>query len=69
MSQFQAVHAAGHLNVGEQQRNVRTGLQNGEGLIGVYSFDSVKTGILHDVDGPHTQYHLVFDDKDVRHFG
>ena len=29
----------------------------------------VKPGILHDIDGAHTQQHLVFDDENVRHLG
>jgi hypothetical protein len=69
VGQFQAVHAAGHLNVGEEQRYVRTGLQNGDGFIGVDSLNRTKPRILHNVNGTHAQNHLVFDDKDVRQFG
>ena len=68
VGQFQAVHAARHLNVGEQQRNVRAGLQNRHRLVGIDRFDGVETGILHDIDGAHPQHHFVLDDEDVRHF-
>ena len=69
VSQLQAVHASGHLNIGKQQRYVRAGLEDGQCLVGVNGFNRAEPGILHDVNGTHAQKHLVFDDKDVRHLG
>ena len=68
VGKLQAVHAAGHLNIGEQQRDVRAGLKNGDCLVGIDGFDGVEPGILYDVDRTHAQQHLVLDDKDVRNF-
>jgi hypothetical protein len=67
--ELQAVHTAGHLNVGKKQRDVGTGLQNGESLIGVDRFHRTESGVLHDADGAHAKHHLVLDDKNVRHCG
>ena len=69
VGQLQAIHAAGHLNIGKQQRDVRAGFQNGNRLVGIDGFDGMEPGILHDVDGAHAQHHLVLDDEDVRYFG
>ena len=67
--ELQTVHAAGHLNVGEKQRYVRTRLQDGHRLIGIDRLHRTKAGILDDIDGAHAQHHLVLDDKNVRHVG
>ena len=69
VGQSQAVHGPGHLNVGEEQRYVRTGLQNGDGFIGIDSFERMKARILHNIDGAHAQHHLIFDNKNVGHLG
>ena len=67
VGELQPVHAARHLDVGKQQRDVRARFENGKRLVGVDGFDRREAGILDDVDGAHAQHHLVFDDKDVRH--
>jgi len=69
VSQLQAVHAARHLNIGEQQIDVRAGFQNGERLIGVHGFNGRKSGIFHNIDRAHSQHHFVLDDKNVGHPG
>ena len=42
MGQLQAVDTAGHLNIGEQQRDVRAGLKNRDCFVGIDGFDRVK---------------------------
>ncbi len=69
VSQLQSVHAARHLNIGEQQIDVRAGLQNGDCLVGVHGFNGSKSGILHNIDRAHSQYHFVLDDENVGHLG
>jgi hypothetical protein len=69
MGQLEAVHAAGHLNIGEQQRYVRAGFENGDSLIGVDGLDRAEAGILDDVDGTHAQHHLILNNQDVGHLG
>ena len=65
VSELQPVHAAGHLDVGEQQRDVRARFKNGKRFVGVDGFDRRKPGVLDDVDRAHAQHHLVFHDKNV----
>jgi hypothetical protein len=61
--EFQAVHAARHLDIGEQQRDVRTRFEDGYSFVGIDGFDRRKAGILHHIDCAHAQQHLVFDDE------
>ena len=44
-------------------------LQNGDRLIGVYGLYGSKSGIFHNIDGPHSQHHFVLDDKNVGYPG
>ena len=66
MGELQPVHAAGHLNVGEQQRNVVARFEHLDGLVGAYGLDRHEPGIFNDVHGAHPQDHFVFDDQDDR---
>ena len=65
VGEFQSVHAAGHLNVREQQRDVGTRLENGQRFVGIDGLHRGKSGILDKIDGPHAQHHLVLDHKNV----
>ena len=67
VGELQAVNTAGHLNIGEQHGDIRTGLKNRDCLVGVDSFDGIEPRVLYDVDSAHAENHLVFDDKNVRH--
>ena len=65
MRQLQPVHRAGHLDIGEQQRDIGAGFQDAHGLVSVDGLDGVETGVLDDIDRAHAQNHLVLDDQDV----
>ena len=41
--------AAGHVDVGEQQSNVRAGFQNGHGFVGIVCQERRKSGSLDDI--------------------
>ena len=41
MRKSHAVHLAGHLDVGEHQRDVGSGFQDGDGFVGIQSLDGV----------------------------
>ena len=66
MGELQPIDAAGHLDIGKQQVDVRTCFENGQRLIGVDGLDRGKSGILDDIHGAHAQHHLVFNDEHVR---
>ncbi len=50
-SQFQAVHASRHVDVGKNDPNVASRLQNFDRFFGVGRLERVKTGFLNDIDG------------------
>ena len=56
----------GHLDVGEQQRNIGPRLQDAKGLVGIDGFDRRIASVFHDIDRPHAQHHVVFDDEHDR---
>jgi hypothetical protein len=66
VGQLQSVHAAGHLDVGKEQRDVRARFENGKRFVGIDGFNRREPGILNDVDRAHAQNHLVLHYKDVR---
>ena len=57
VGEFQSVHAAGHLYVGKQQRDVRARFEDGKRFVGVDGFNRRKSGILDNVDRTHAQHH------------
>ena len=65
VGEFQSVHAAGHLNVRKQQRDVGARLENGKRFVGIDGLHRRESGILDKIDGPHAQHHLVLDHKNV----
>jgi hypothetical protein len=69
ISQFEAIHGAGQLDVSEQQIDVRPGLQQHQSIFGIDRFKRSKTGALDDINCAHSQEHLVFDDKDSGLYG
>jgi hypothetical protein len=64
VSQLEAIHTAGHLNVRKQKFDIRAGFKDLERLVGVHRFDSGEPGVLDNVHGAHAQHHLVFDNED-----
>ena len=68
VSQLEAIHAAGHLNVRKQKVDIRAGLKNGQRLVGVHRFDRSESGVLDDVHRAHAQHHLILDDENFRRY-
>jgi len=66
LGKLQSVHAARHLDVGDHQVNVRSGLQDCDGAVGIHSLNRRVAGVFHHVDGAHPDHHLVFDDENDR---
>jgi len=66
VGQLQAIHSAGHLNVGKQKRYIGARFQNGKCFVGVYRLNCLEARVFDDVDCPHSQHHFVFDDKNIR---
>ena len=62
----EAVHAAGHLDVGEQQHDVGSGFQDCDGLVGIDRLDRRVTGVFHHIDRAHAKQHFVLDDENDR---
>jgi hypothetical protein len=62
-SEFQAIDAAGHLDIGEQQFDVGTGFEDRQRVIGIDGFNRRKSGVLDHVDRAHAQHHFVFNNK------
>jgi hypothetical protein len=58
----EAIHRAGHLDVGKQQCDVGARLENGDRFVGVDGFDRGEACVLDNVHGPHAEDHLIFND-------
>ena len=65
VSELEAVDASRHLDVGEQQLDIRAQLQNSKRVVGIDGFDGCEPGILDDIHRAHAQHHFVFDNKNV----
>jgi hypothetical protein len=63
VGELQSVHTAGHLDVGEQQRDVGSGFENGDSLVGIHRLNRGITGVFHHIDRAHPQQHFVLDDE------
>ena len=63
VGEFQAVHAAGHLDVSEHQRDVGSALEDCDGFVGVHRLNRGIAGIFDHIDRAHPQQHFVFDDE------
>src|ERR1700722_10861051 len=59
ISQLQSVHASGHVDIREQHGDIRASLQQGNGFVGVASFQRYKTRILDEFDGQLAQKRLI----------
>ena len=66
LGESKAVHAAGHLDIREQQGDVGAGFEDGHSLVGIHGLDRGIARIRDHIDGAHAQHHLVFDDQDIR---
>ena len=60
----EAVDRAGHVDVGEEDANVRTALQERQALVPGSGLDDLEPGILQEVDGEHPDERFVLDDED-----
>lgn len=63
-SEFKAVERSWHVDVGHDDADVGATLEDAYGLVGVFSLDGLKAGILDQIDGRHAQQWLVLDDQD-----
>ena len=68
VSQLEPIHTAGHLNIREQEVDIRAELKNGQRLVGVQRFDRNEPGVLDDVHRAHAQHHLILDDENFRRY-
>ncbi len=69
MGQFQTVHASGHVDVREQQRDIRTGFQKGNCFVRVTNLKRHETRFLDDFDGKHPQERIIlYDENDGPEF-
>jgi hypothetical protein len=55
MCKSDAVHLAGHLDIGAHQRDVRSGFQNGDGFGGIERLECRVSGVHHHVDRAHAE--------------
>jgi hypothetical protein len=54
----------------KSQRDIGTRLQDRDSFVGIHCLDRRKAGVLHHVDGAHSQQHLVlYDENDSGHMG
>jgi hypothetical protein len=53
--QLEPVHATRHLYVGEQQRDIGSGLEDGKSLLGIHGFDRSIAGIFDHIDRQHAE--------------
>jgi hypothetical protein len=64
--QIGPAHRAGHADVREKQPNVRVGLEEPEGLVGISSLEHPISGIHEHAGCPHSLEDIVFDDQNYR---
>src|SRR5580704_12642092 len=62
VSQLQSVHASGHVDIREQHGDIRTSLQQGNGFVGITSFQRYETCLLDEFDGQLAQKKLILYD-------
>ena len=63
VSERAAVHAARHVDVGEQRVDIGPAFELGERLLRVGGLDDVVASILEDADGAHAHERFVLDDE------
>ena len=66
MGQFQPVHAAGHVDVGEKQGDIGPRFQQDNRFVGVLGLNRNEPGFLDDFDGKHPQQRFILHHKDNR---
>jgi hypothetical protein len=64
MGQFQPVHTAGHIDVGEKQRDIGPRFQQDNRFVGIPGLYRDKPRFLDDFDGKHPQQRFILHDKD-----
>jgi hypothetical protein len=62
-SEFEPVHAAGHIDVGKEQAHIVVLLQHCDSLIGATGVDDAESGVLENIASVHTDERIVFDDE------
>jgi hypothetical protein len=66
MGQLQTIHGTRHLNVSENNVDVRALLKDCDSFIRVPSFDSLVAGFVQELNCCHAKKQLIFDHKDDR---
>ncbi|HKN57448.1 MAG TPA: hypothetical protein VJV97_01255 [Gemmatimonadaceae bacterium] len=64
VSEPETIHGAGHMNVSEDDADVRPNFQYLNGLVGVGGLKHLKSGIFDDFDRTDANQKFVFHDKD-----
>ena len=63
MSQFQPVHAPGHIYVREQQEDIRMGFQQDSRFVRISGLERYESCFLDDFGGKHPQQRFILHDK------
>ena len=61
--EVQAIHGAGHLDIGKYDVNVGARFEDGNRFVGITGFDDVETGVADHFRRVHPQHKFIFDDK------
>ena len=61
--EVQAIHGAGHLDIGKYDVNVGARFEYGNCFVGITGFDNVETGVAYHFRRVHAQHKFIFDDK------
>ena len=64
MGQFQPVHAAGHVDIRENQSNVCARFQQSNRFVRIAGLDRRETRFFDDFDGKYPQQRFILHDKD-----
>ena len=61
--QFKAINAPGHIDIGEDDTNIRTGFEDPDRICGVSSFNRFETCIFDHVECGHSKDRFIFYDQ------
>jgi hypothetical protein len=67
-SKFEAIHTAGHLDVGKYDGDVSPGFENSDGFVGIGRFNHIELISRNHLRRVHPDKHVIFDNKDDRSF-
>ena len=63
VGELEPIHAPRHLDVREQQFDIRAGFEDRQRIVGVDGFNGGKARVLDHIHRAHAQQHLVFDNQ------